>query len=235
MERPKRCDTSCRHQCALVMIRHFHLLMVVAVIATCETAAAQAEDHRWHVHSLTFYGAGVNPGITFDARNGYDALTLGPEAEYGLGYGTLLSDEWEMEFRVSKLETSGIQKNDPNQLFINSSMKFLWLTWKYRPGSGMAIPWCGGGIHAGVIENLEQERIQTDFGPINKTRYRKVSNAGGAHIEAGLDFYPGSTSAVALSLFGRYNLSAVSGPHKGDIDSYAVGLGLRWDFWQTAP
>lgn len=222
-------------------IKTVSLPLLAFICAIFIQTAAMAEE-PWHRCVLQPYAGYVNNAATIDAHDTYQKLKMGGEAEPGIGFSAVVNRCADVELALAYLKTSGTQYNTPGSgnedhtLNIELKQLKMYLTGKlrYNQHEGMVVPWVGAGINASRIAMDYHETVQTSGGQIDLPGQTKVSAALGGHVIAGVDFYPLTTSALALSVAARYQISPIiSGPFDGNLDSFAVLFGIKWDFWPT--
>jgi len=215
-------------------------LSVVLLVLALQTAHGESEN-PWYNHSLRLYMGSVNNAASIDGRGTYLPLEMGSDAEIGLGFTFVLNPSYDLEISLSELTSSATQRNsqgsghENNEMDISLNNKKLSVTGKklWHRNERPFVPWAGVGLDASLLEVTETEIVALIPGSISKPSLNRVSSAIGAHVSGGIDIYPFKTSAFALSLEGRYNLAIINGPFEGDINSFAVLIGLRWDFWPS--
>jgi len=158
--------------------------------------------------------------------------------QFGVGYDMVMDDWVDLHWDVYHSEKGKSQRSvrgyghDDDRIAINleifglSSMVRLRHN---RPGRRI-VPWVGVGLHLGLLERKEQERLVTAGQLVLKPRLSDRSGSIGAEVAAGLDVYPTRQSAFALSFAGRYRKAFINGHFDGDIDGIAAIFALKWDF-----
>jgi len=216
------------------------LRTLVALVATLTLAVRAPAETRWHEHSMHLYLGQVNSAATIYGRGNYGKLDLGSDAERGIGYTVQLKDDLDLEFALGQVHSSGTQHgrtgsgDEADRLYVDLQLTSLYITGKqrYEPLAGLFVPWVGAGLNADLLETEETETVMASGGSITKPRTMRSSSAVGVHGVAGIDMYPRKTSAVALSVQFRYDLTLLErGPFDGEIGGFGLLFGLRWDFF----
>ncbi|OVE76290.1 hypothetical protein BVX97_01605 [bacterium E08(2017)] len=195
----------------------------------------------WHRHSIRISYGELDNVANMDAVDTYRDLSFGSDAELGIAFCTVLEPSLDLEIGLYQIESEGIRLNrigsGNEQNYINTAVDtkrlFITLRRRFRDKHKLFVPWVSGGIHGGVLQTEEQEFIGAPMGAIGQRLLTKRSSIYGVHAGAGVDLYPLEESALALVFESRYNLSYVSSPFSGDINSLAFLFGLKWDFGTT--
>lgn len=214
------------------------LITISMLLISTASFTAKAEE-PWHDHSLKFFMGAVTDPATIAARDTYSELKMGSETASGVAFTTVMSESFDIEFAVLRLQASGIQRNfagsgnENNYMTVNLTFTDAYITGILRGNTrnGLFVPWLGAGINASMIESTEEESLLAIGGYLGGNSLQRTSSAFGLHAGAGIDIYPAETSAFALTLEVRGRMTSPQGPLDATYDSYAILAGIKWDFW----
>lgn len=192
--------------------------------------AARAEP-AWHTHALRAYAGYVDNAATLDARDGFEELDLGADSEIGLALTAVYRPGLDVDFALGRLKATGTLRkptssqagaDDTAGVSLEQTTLYVTGRWRLRRGAGQTVPWLGAGGYASLI-SADGESNAGESLP------RKSGNAGVCGA-AGVDLYPASQSALALTAEARWRISLGEGSFHGNTDGLAVLVGLKWDF-----
>ncbi len=213
------------------------ITLLVFLLPVC----AKAQE-SWCRSSLKGFVSYVDNAGTLDAHDNYRQLDLGSDTARGFAISMIdmkaLDHEFELEFSLSQMSSSGIQSGAPgaasDKNFLHVDTKRTEFALSARSPSScqdkLLAPWLGGGLNVTLMELTEQENIAKGQTIIPMEEHKTSSEAVGAHVSAGINIYPVKESALAAYIETRYTTWMINPPVNGNLSGFSIRCGIRWDF-----
>jgi hypothetical protein len=212
-------------------------IMMIGIATLANKASGQDRwSDRWNKLSLRVFAGSVDNGGTIDERAGYKELKMKSELEWGGAFSIIMGRYFDLDFALHVMSSDGDQHSVDSNNRIKVDLDFIRAAitakLRYPLADGLFVPWVGAGPDIGYLMTDETEVVDVNGLPYEKDDRDRSNVAFGGHVGCGLDIYPLRESAFALTIDGRYSFYTTSGSFDGDLNTFGIYFGIRWDFLQ---